>query len=194
MIRLRSAVRPWFRGRPSVWVVPAAGDPRDAAQRRLLLAGRNVVCYGMYDAFQQLLLRNFDDWQPATIALGFGGDFSQTVPAVDQGARVEPLHGDDVMRKQFYAAPLVESRADPVTTERKIHYVAVVRPEEANTDLDDVDAPYLNEFGLLAANGTLLAHFVPPTDGVSPLAGRYAKSSLEWLVVDWEIEVIGVEP
>ena len=191
-LKERGIFRP--RGTVRVYRVPAAGDPSDRSQWRGADGGRNVVCYGMYDALQQLLLRNFDDWQPASIALGYGGDYSQTVPAADQGARVAPLHADDFMRKQFYAVPLVRAEADPVLTERKAHFVAIARPEEAVTDPDDSDAPYLNEFGLLAENGALLAHYVPPTDGVSPVAARYAKSPFEWLVVDWEIELIGVEP
>jgi len=187
-----------LRGSPAVYGVPADGDPHDPAQRRLLVAGQNTICYGMYDAVQRFLLRDFDAWAPANLVLGFGGDYDQpedpvTTPPTDQGTRIGPAHSDAYMRKPFYAGPIQQVRVGTPTTDRRVVYVAVVAPDYGVTDEDDVDRPYLNELGITARNGTLLAHYIPESGVVDGRAERYAKSSAMWLVVEWTVEFVGDE-
>ena len=192
--KVKSVVGYRCEGRPTLWSAPAGADITDRNNWRLLYSGKNTICVGMYESLFHLMRRDFDDWQPASIALGYGGDYSQTSVPADIGSRVAPAYTDDSVRKSYYVAPIVEVKEDPVITEKKVHYIAIVRPESGNTDPDDVSVPYLNEFGLLANNGTLLAHYITAADGVTGRAIQYAKSELEWLIIDWEIELIGVEP
>ena len=179
-------VKPTVRGRPSIFTVPAGVDPRDTANWTLVHQGQNVICAGMYQAMTQLLMRNFDDWQATTIALGFGGNYNED--GVDQGSRQPPAFTDTAMRKSFFEAPIVQVAP---SIEDRFYYIAIIRPEDGNTDNEDL-RPYIDELGLLAANGTLLAHYITPADPLdATIATQYAKSTVEWLVIRWEIEFAG---
>lgn len=200
MSTLRTTDRPAprFVGRPALFVAPADADPFDPAARTPLAAGRNVVCFGMYDAIQHgFMLRSFDAWAPASIALGFGGDYDQpddpdaTAPT-DQGRRVDPQYSDAYVRKQFHVAAVRQVREGLPTSDRRAVFVAVIRPDDGTTDAEDAARPFLNEFGLLSRNGTLLAHFVPEADPDTGRARRYAKSSALWLVIEWTVELVGM--
>ena len=188
-----------IRGIPALYSVPAHLDPEDPTNWIPLRQSRNIICIGMHDCVHNLLLRNFEDWQPTTVVLGYGGDYDQpadpdTTPPANQGSRQAPVFTDTYVRKVLYRAPIVQVKPDELVSERRTHYISIVRPDDSITDTGDPEKPHIDEFGLEAANGTLLAHFVTPEDPDSGLAEKYAKSSLEWLVIDWEIEYVGATP
>lgn len=188
-----------IKGWPTLYTVPAHRDPLDPRNWIPLRQDRNIICVGMHDAVHNLLLRNFEDWQPTTVVLGFGGDFDQpadpeATPPTNQGARIAPAFSDTYVRKPLFRAPIVEVKPSELTSERRAHYIALVRPNDANTDPSDPDRPYIDEFGLESNNGVLLAHYVNVEDPDTQLAEKNAKSDLEWLVVDWEVEFVGVQP
>lgn len=183
-----------MEGRPSVFTVPACADPLDTANWSPLIEGKNIVCVGMYDSMLHMLLRDFDDWQPASMAIGSGGDLSLSAGSyIATPTRQPPTHSDTAMRRQNFVAPIVQVIPGNTVTRTAV-YVAIVRPDDANTG--SVEAPYINELGLLATNGTLLAHYVTPEDltNATRPSLKYAKSNLQWLVIKWEIEFTGVEP
>lgn len=187
------------RGAPSLYSVQAHRDPTDPNNWIPLMQSWNTICVGMYDCVHNLLLRNFEDWQPTSIVLGFGGDYDQpedpdTTPPADQGVKQEPAYTDAYVRKELFRAAIVQAQPSELTGEHRVHYIAIIRPDDALTDPDDPDRPYINEFGLEAYNGTLLAHFVTAEDLDTGRAEQYAKSNLEWLVIDWEIEFVGSVP
>ena len=177
-------------GRPSIYSVPVGVDPSDANNWQEIHAGVNTICVGMYDSMHNMLMRNFDDWQPTTITTGFGGDWDQAATA-NQGSRQPPAFTDAAVRKPIYRAPIVQVVPG---LDRRLCYIAIVRPEDGNTDIADATKPYINELGLLANNGTRLAHYVTPIATGQVYATRYAKSQVEWLVIKWEIEFAGVAP
>jgi hypothetical protein len=189
-----------IRGTPSLYTVPANADPWDISARQLVHQGTNTVCFGLYDAMLQYLLRNVDDWAPTSIVLGFGGDYDQpedpdTTAPSDQGVRVPPTHSDAYVRKPFFSAAIQQTKEGIPTTERRAVYVAVIRPDDANTDPEDEDRPFIDELGLEARNGTLLAHYITSPDLTTVgETQKFAKSSLQWLVIEWTLEFIGVEP
>lgn len=155
----------------------------------------NVVCDGFYDCVQNLLMRNFEDWQPTNITVGYGGDYNQPVdpdatPPVDQGERVAAVATDTYVRKEITSIPLVQVKEGPIIAERRFTYVAIARPFEAVTDPTDEERPFINEFGLRAFNGTLLAHYITP-EGSDGRAERFQKSSVTWMVINWEIKFTG---
>lgn len=177
-------------GRPSIYSVPACVDPTDTNNWKLLHQGQNTICTGMYQAMTNLLMRNFDDWQPTTVVTGFGGDWDQAATA-NQGSRQPPAFTDILVRKPIFYAPIVQVTP---TTANRFYYVAIIRPDDGNTDAGDPTRPYINELGLLAHNGTLLAHYVTPVTGSGSTATQYAKSNIEWLVIRWELEFSGGLP
>jgi len=186
-----------LRGRPTLYTVPQGADPYDATARRLLQTGRNTICYGFYDAMQRYLLRDFDAWSPTGLVLGYGGDYDQpddpdTTAPSDQGARIAPAVTDAYVRKVFYRGAVQQAKEGSPTTDRRVVYVAVVKPSDGVTDVDDVTRPYLNEIGLEARNGVLLAHYVTDVDPDTGRAQRFAKAAYQWLVCEWEIEFVGV--
>jgi hypothetical protein len=63
-------------GKPKVWSVPAHLDPRVKENRTLKFGGNNIVCVGMHDTVQRLLMRDFELWQPARISIGCGGEYN----------------------------------------------------------------------------------------------------------------------
>lgn len=194
---LREKTSAVIAGYPSIYAVPLGLNPMNPEHRRLVHAGQNIICVGMYDAALNYLLRNFEDWQATSIVLGFGGDYNQPDDpddVADQGSRQPAAHTDTYVRKVLYRAPIVQVTESPLAEERRMHYIAIVRPDEALTDVGDPDAPFINEFGLEAYNGTLLAHYVTPADPDTNRAEQYAKSDVEWLVIDWEIEFVGSVP
>lgn len=191
MIKVFDNLRGEFRGKPSLYTCT---DPDDRSTWTLLHEGHNVVCTGMYDSMQNLLLRNFTDWMASEVSVGFGGDYNQPAdpvasPPADTSARVPALFADTYVRKPMQSIPILQV-TDPATpSELHAKYVAMVDPDGFTTDTGDPLRPYINELGLMAANGTLLAHYITPLDGL--VATRFTKTDLEWLVVEWDIEFIG---
>ncbi len=192
-----------IRGRPTVFSVPAyvngfeVTDPVDSrweSKRKAVLEGENLICTGMFSAIQNLMARDIDNWQAVSVAVGFGGDYTQ--PATrdasvsDTGQRVAAAFTDAYMRKPLYTAAIRLADVSAVLTEYRWIYTATLAPFGSDTDIGDPLKPYINEFGLLAANGTLLAHFIPPAadDGTTV---RRAKTDLEWWVIQWVVEFLG---
>ncbi len=195
-----------IRGAPVIYAVPAVVDgqpvvdPSDSrweSARREVLAGSNVVCAGMYVALQHIMAREIDDWQAATIDLGFGGDYDQpadpgSTPPSDQGERIPATFSDTYMRKPLFSAAVKLAKSSAVTSAYRWIYSATVHFTEAVTDSNDPEKPFINEFGLMAANGTMLAHFIPSAANDGTTVQR-AKSSLEWWVIQWVFEFVGTE-
>lgn len=171
-----------FSGKPSIYT---ATDPDDRGTWNLVVEGENVVCIGMHTSIHNLMLRNFSDWMPSKVSVGYGGDYTQATPPVVQAARVEPLFADTFVRKPILDIPVLQV-ADPVSN-FTAKYTAMVAPDGLVTGAGD--RPYINELGLMSENDTLLAHYITPLDGL--LATQIVKTDLEWFVVEWEIEFIG---
>lgn len=191
-MQVQDTFRGSFRGRPRIYKCSTPSDPQTW---ELLEEGPNIVCDGMYDAVHNLLLRNFTEWSPTEISVGFGGDYSQPddpvgSPPSDTGARVAPLASDTYVRKPIQSIPILQVTDPAVPSSTRATYIALVDPDGLTTDVGDPDKPYINELGLLAANGTLLAHYVTAADGGGN-ATQYTKTDLEWFVVEWEIEFVG---
>lgn len=173
----------------------SAADPDDRSTWTLLVGGKNVICTGMWDSVHNLLLRNFSDWMPTEVSVGFGGDYDQpadpvATPPSDTGARVAALFSDTYVRKPIQSIPILQVTDPAVPSEYHARYIALVSPDGLTTDIGDPLRPYINELGLMASNGTLLAHYITPDDGGGN-ATQFSKTDLEWLVVEWEIEFIG---
>lgn len=193
-----------LRGRPTLSVVPAVidgvrvTDPTDSrweSHKTVVMTGSNIICEGMYSAIQGMMCRDFDDWQATSIQVGYGGDYSQppdpTSPLPsDQGERVPPAFTDAYVRKPLFTAAIRLAAPSAVVGEYRWTFTATLSPFEGETDVGEPTRPFINEFGLLAANGTLLAHFIPPADG-GGLAERRSKTDLEWWVIQWDVEFIG---
>lgn len=181
-------------GRVRVYAVEDM-DQLDSAEP--VVDSGNVVCVGFYDCLQNLLMRNFEDWQPTSITVGYGGDYDQpadpdATPPTDQGERVAPLFTDTYVRKSITSIPIVQVLEGDIITERRFTYVAIARPYEAVTSDSTPTKPFINEFGLKAYNDTLLAHYVTPADD-DDRAERFQKSSVTWMVIKWEIKFSEVE-
>lgn len=181
------------QGRVKVYAVADLAELEHASP---VVDSGNVVCSGFYDCVQRLLMRDFEDWQPTNITIGYGGDYNQptdpvATPPSDQGERVAALNTDTYVRKEITSIPLVQVTEGDIISERRFTYVAIARPFEAVTDEEDATKPFINEFGLKAYNDTLLAHYITPED-VTGRAERFQKSSVTWLVINWEIKFSGV--
>lgn len=177
-------------GIPTVYV---AADAADRSSWVKMFGGRNVVCDGMHTALHRLLLRDFVDWAPASVSIGYGGEYSQpadpnTTPPAPTGARVAPASTDTYVRKAILDAPILQAEDPGVVGAKRAKYTAIVAPDALTTGA--TDRPFIDELGLVAANGTLLAHYVTPADG-SGNTTKFSKTSLEWLIIEWEIDYVG---
>jgi hypothetical protein len=174
-------------GKPRIYSVPAHLDPKVKENWTLKFGGKNMVCVGMHDTVQRLLMRDFELWQPARIALGYGGEYTQTGSYT--ALRQAPAYYDTAMRKTIMTTPLVQITQSGMTEERRIHYSSILDPIEGVTSSDNPDRPFIDELGIEAANGTLLAHYVSDADS-SGRTLKQVKTNLEWLVIDWEIQFV----
>lgn len=186
----QSKIESSITGRPSLFSASSCVDPLDTNNWTLIHEGKNTICSGMYQSVTNLLMRNFDDWQPTTIVTGYGGDWDQAVTA-NQGSRQPPDFTDTIVRKPLFYAPIVQVLP---SAPGRFYYVAIIRPADGTTDLLDPARPYINELGLLAHNGTLLAHYVTPLAAGGSIATRYSKSNVAWLIIRWELEFAGATP
>jgi hypothetical protein len=73
--------------------------------------------------------------------------------------------------------------------ERRIHYSSILAPEDGVTSSDNPSRPFIDELGIEAANGVLLAHYVSDADANGRTI-KQVKTNLEWLVIDWEIQFV----
>ena len=166
-----------LQGRVSVFRVPAEVEYKDvlAHYGTPLFSGNNVVVENSKTILQNLLRGKIQDYLPSFISIGDGGDSTQAA-GIDTGTRVAPDVADATMRSTVARIPIIQTiYVDSDTWE----YVAVARPNEALASI-------INEFGVEAANGSLLAHFVTDPDATTGRATRYIKTSLEYLVIRWQ--------
>lgn len=187
MISSSKLVLPKASGKPKVWSVPAHLDPSVKENRTLKFGGDNIVCVGMHDTVQRLLMRDFELWQPARIAIGCGGEFNEFGGFA--GSRQAPTYTDSKMRRPIMTTPLVQITQSGMVEERRIHYSAILSPEEGVTSAGDPIRPFIDELGIEAANGVLLAHYVSDSDENGRTI-KQVKTNLEWLVIDWEIQFV----
>jgi len=206
MISIKDTCRGLITGRPSIYSIPVQpGVTEDSVlapslqhTRQLVFSGPNLVCTGLYSAIQGLMSRNVSEWQAASVQVGYGGDYDQPAdpdnqsPA-DQGERIGPVFTDAYVRKPIFSAPIRLATSSDVLSSYRWSYSAVISPFEALTDIGEPTHPFINEFGLLAANGELLAHFIPAADDLGR-AERRQKSDLEWWVIVWDLEFVGSVP
>jgi hypothetical protein len=147
------------------WVVPVL------EQSNLVVGSAELVV-------SKLLQREFADYMPAFIVLGSGGDLEQEA-LIDSGARVAPAADDQAIRQVVAKLPIIQVIPDE-SVENTWSYVAIARPTEALT-------ASLNELGIETQNGTLISHFVTNPVGDEVRSHKYAKSSLEYLVIQWSL-------
>lgn len=164
----------------SVWKVPAE-VPYEEVLDKLgtpLLEAKNLVVGNALHALVQLLRGNTEDYTPAYITIGSGGDLDQLF-RLDQGARVPASISDTYVRRPEARIPIIltEDGDKPNVW----HYVAVARPHEALT-------PVINELGVETRNGTLISHYISEED-TTGRATRYIKTSLEYLIIKWRYEL-----
>lgn len=178
---------PKATGKPRIYSVPSNLDPTIKENWIPKFGGNNMVCVGMHDTVQRLLMRDFELWQPARIALGYGGEYTQLGSYT--GLRQAPAYQDRAMRKTIMTTPLVQITQSGMTEERRIHYSSILEPLEGVTDPENPDRPFIDELGIEAANGVLLAHYVSDSDA-SGRTLKQVKTNLEWLVIDWEIQFV----
>lgn len=145
-------------------------------EAKTLFQGDNLVVTSAQSIIVGLLKRDFANFTPHYITIGDGGDLEQ-VAKIDSGARVAPADTDTEVRRVITKLPIVQVEN---TSETSWTYVAVASKGEAVT-------PALNELGLEAANGTLMSHYVTPSNG-DGRATTYPKVSGEFLVIRWTLE------
>jgi hypothetical protein len=139
----------------------------------------NLVVNSASSVLLGLLQRDFGNFAPTNIGIGDGGDLEQDAK-IDSGARVAPAATDTEIRSAVSKVPITQVEVD-ATNPNKITYIAVAKPTEAVT-------PSINELTLESANGTLISHFVTESDSTGR-ARKYPKSSLEYLIIRWTIEL-----
>jgi len=164
----------------SVWKV-AADVPYEEVLTHLgepLLEAKNLVVGNALHVLVQLLRGNTEDYTPAYITIGSGGDLDQ-VFRLDQGARVPASIADTYIRRPEARIPIVVT--EDGDKPNVWHYVAVARPHEALT-------PVINELGVETRNGTLISHYISEEDSTGR-ATRYVKTSLEYLIIKWRYEL-----
>lgn len=140
----------------------------------LILDEKNTIVDYHETIIQGLLARNPEDFMIAAIAIGEGGDAEISEPHNDTGARVATDPGEETMR-----IPIAEIPIQTVNeTGDEIEFSALVRPDQAVSD-------DINEFGLVARNGKLFAHYVPDADPTR--AEKKPKTDIYW-ILKWVVE------
>lgn len=171
-----------LKGSFTIWSVPA-DVPYEEVLNNLgtpILDAQNLVVNSALTVLVQLMRGNTNDYVPAYITIGSGGDLNQTT-RLNTGSRVAASITDTYVRMPVARIPIVLTEDAAETN--SWYYVAVARPHEAL-------APIINELGVETRNGTLVSHYI--TDSDPTLAGRaqrYVKTSLEYLIIRWKYEL-----
>jgi len=147
---------------------------RNGGEPVLVLDGRNSITDYSETIIKGLLARNPEDFMIDGIAIGLGGDAEISEPHNDTGARVAPDPVEETMR-----IPL-ETILIQMTQEVSggIEFTALARPDQAISD-------NINEFGLVARNGKIFAHYVPDADPTR--AEKKPKTDIYW-IMKWTVE------
>lgn len=135
-------------------------------QKNMIVKSAEAVIVG--------LLKGDPAFFPAYIVVGDGGDLEQT-SRVDSGVRNPARLEDSAIRSVVARLPIVSVIDAGADCWR---YVAVARPSDAHS-------PMLNEYGVETQNGLLVSHFITAAAD-SGRATRFCKTSLEYLVIEWE--------
>lgn len=171
MIELKDKVKGKFSGRFRLYEV------RDG-EEVLIHDEKNTIVDYHKTIIQGLLARNPEDFMIAAIAIGEGGDAEINEPHNDTGARVGTNLSEETMRIPIAEIPIQATNESGDDVE----YSALARPDQAVSD-------DINEFGLIARNGKLFAHYVPDADPVR--AEKKPKTDIYW-ILKWTIEYTSV--
>jgi len=171
-----------LKGSFTMWSVPAT-VPYDEVLANLgepILDAKNLVVNSALTVLVQLMRGNTNDYVPAYITIGNGGDLNQT-SKLHMGIRVPAAITDTYVRMPVARIPIVLT--EDATTTNSWYYVAVARPHEAL-------APVINELGVETRNGTLVSHYITDSDpSLGGRATRYVKTALEYLIIRWKYEL-----
>lgn len=164
-----------------VEVARYAGPLHEASTDACLggFSGDNLIVNTAENVLVGLMRRDVAAYLPQSVVIGSGGDLEQ-VSKLDSGARVAPASSDTEVRQVIARLPIVQVTYDAGVDPNTFTYVAVAKPAEATTGS-------LNELGLEAANGTLISHYVTEVGDDGTRARKFAKSTLEYLVVRWSL-------
>jgi hypothetical protein len=141
----------------------------------LIVDSRNMITDASEEIIQGLLGRNAEDYLLDYIAIGKGGD-CDIFPGshVDTGARVAPDPGEREIRVLVERLPIQITAPNPP----EFTLYALANPAQA------VD-PDINEFGILARNGLLFAHYVTELD-LFNRASKKPKTDVNW-IIEWTV-------
>ena len=141
---------------------------------------KNLVVDTAFKLLPKILGRDTSS-QIEFISLGTGGDFEEQPPGapIDTGARNPPAITDQGNRIELFRAAIITIEFPDLNS---VRFYSILQADEANS-------ASINEFALLASDGTCFSHEVNDEDPVPPnRALKYTKNDGLIVVVRWTLD------